>query len=175
MTQVPELEHTILEDGTALTIRPIRPDDAPRLQAFHARLSPETIYWRYLCPHPKLSAAEAERFTNVDYQHRMAFVAIQAEQEQEDVIGVARYECLRAGHADQAELAIVVEDRFQRRGIGTILLAHLTNHARTHGIRALVAEISAQNQRMLNFMRRSGLPTKTKLEDGVIEMWMILN
>ena len=170
MTQIPELEHTILEDGTALTIRPIRPDDAPRLQAFHARLLPETIYWRYLCPHPELSAAEAERFTNVDYEHRMAFVATQAEQGQEDIIGVARYERLRAGPADQAELGLVVEDRFQRRGIGTILFRHLVTHAQSHGIRAFVAEIGAQNHRMLNFMRRSGLAAQTQLDGGVMEM-----
>jgi GNAT superfamily N-acetyltransferase len=164
------LEHVVLGDGTSITIRPIRQDDGRRLQAFHARLSPDTIYSRYLCPHPVLSAAEAERLTHVDYAHRMAFVATRMDQDEEGIIGVARYEGLRAGPLDTAEPAVVVEDRFQRRGIGTILMRRLAIYAQTQGICIFVAEISAQNYRILNFIRRSGLPLEIHHHRGAMEV-----
>jgi GNAT superfamily N-acetyltransferase len=153
-----------------LTIRAIRADDAPRLQAFHTRLSPETIYGRYLGAHPMLSDAEVERFTHVDGIQRMAFVATLPEDGGEAIIGVARYDCLGPAHCDEAEAAIVVEDRHQSRGVGTLLLNQLTAHARSHGICAFVAEISAEHDRLLDFIRRSGYPMQRKLESGVWEI-----
>jgi RimJ/RimL family protein N-acetyltransferase len=167
-------DHMTLADGTAVTIRPIRPDDAPGLQAFHTRLSPETIYWRYLGAHPVLSAVEAERLAHVDCENRVAFVATHMENSQEDIIGVARYERLGTGHADEAEFAIVVEDRFQRRGIGTLLWRQLTMHACAHGVRLFVAVIHPENHRMLNLMRRSGLKMDTKLNGGVVTVRVCL-
>jgi RimJ/RimL family protein N-acetyltransferase len=157
-----------LADRTAVSLRPIRPDDVPALQALHARLSPETIYWRYLGVHPVLATAEAERLTHVDCENCVAFVTTCTENSQEDIVGVARYERLGAGHADEAEFTIVVEDRFQRRGIGTLLWRQLTAQARAHGIRLFVAVIHPENQRMWRFMRRSGLKMDTKLYGGVM-------
>src|SRR5574341_2377408 len=84
-------ETVTLPGGAAVTLRPIRPDDVPRLQVFHTRLSPETIYLRFLGMHPTLSDKEAEKLANVDYQTRMALVATRTEQEEESLIGVARY------------------------------------------------------------------------------------
>jgi RimJ/RimL family protein N-acetyltransferase len=167
-------DQTTLTDGTAVTIRLIRPDDAPGLQAFHARLSPETIYWRYLGGHPVLSAVEAERLTHVDCEDCVGFVATYREDCQQDIIGVARYERLGAGHADEAEFAIVVEDRFQRRGIGTLLWRQLTTHACEHGVRLFVAVIHPENYRMLNFLRRSSLKMDTKQYGGVMTVRVCL-
>ncbi len=161
-------QQTTLRDGTVVTIRPIRPDDASRLQAFHARLSAETIYWRYLGPHPVLSTAEVQRLTNVDGENRVAVVATRTEQYQEDILGVTRYERLVTGRADEAEFAIVVEDRFQRRGVGTLLWNHLTAQARAHGVRLLVAVVHPQNYPMLSFMRHSGLKMDIQQYGGVM-------
>ncbi len=170
MTLATLLEQRTLNDGTAVTIRPIAPEDGPQLQAFHTRLALETIYGRYLCAHPVLSAAEAEQLTTIDYDKRMAFVATVTEGRETGLIGVACYERLGAGHADEAEAAIVVEDRYQGRGAGTILLHRLADHARAHGIRTFVAEISAERDRLLDFVRRSGLGMHSKLEGGVWEI-----
>jgi RimJ/RimL family protein N-acetyltransferase len=70
----------------------------------------------------------------------------------------------------QAEAAVVVEDRFQGMGVGTILVDRLLDYARTHGVRAFVAEVSHENDRMLAFIRHSGLPFERKFEEGV---WQI--
>jgi RimJ/RimL family protein N-acetyltransferase len=169
LTRLPS-EIITLRDGARLTIRPIQPDDAPRLQAFHARLSPESIYLRFLSPHPVLSASEAEQFTNVDYQSRLAFVATRLEGQEESIVGVARYDVLGPSRPGAAEAAIVVEDDYQGRGVGTRLADCLVAYARDHGIRTIVAEVEAENERMLNFIRRSGLPATKKLENGVLEI-----
>ncbi|HMQ25823.1 MAG TPA: hypothetical protein PKA98_07535, partial [Acidimicrobiales bacterium] len=66
----------VLADGSTAHVRPIRPDDRGLLQAFHARQSAESIYFRYFTPHPTLSEADLDRFTQIDYRDRMAFVAL---------------------------------------------------------------------------------------------------
>ncbi len=109
----------LLADGTTARVRAIRPDDAAALVAFHAGLSPETVVLRFFGPHPRLSDAEVVRFTTVDGVDRVALVAERAG----DVVGVARYD--RPPTSDEAEVAFVVADAFQGRGVGTILLEHL--------------------------------------------------
>lgn len=171
MIPVGRVAHEIvtLRDGTELSLRPIRPDDAPRLQALHARLSPETIYLRFLSAHPTLSQTEAERLANVDQENRMALVATRSKNGEDLIVGVARYATLDA-RPDEAEAAIVVEDAYQGRGLGTLLVERLLSYARMHGIRYFVAEINSENDRILRFIRRSGLPAEKKLEAGV---WLI--
>ena len=163
-------ESITLNDGTTATLRPIRPDDAPRLQALHVRLSPETIYLRFLGMHTMLTHEEARRLANVDYQSRMAIVAAREEKGEEIIIGVARYAVANPEKPDEAEAAIVVEDRYQGRGLGLILVERLLAYARSHGIRTFLAEINAENERMMGFVRRSGLQAEKRLQEGVWEI-----
>lgn len=154
-----------LKDGSAVILRPIGPEDAPRLQAFHTRLSPDSIYLRWLSAHPVLSDAEAAALANVDYTTRMAFVAILPE-DPEHLLGVARYGIISPERPNEAEAAIVVEDSYQSRGLGTHLLRALITYARAQGIRYWLAEINVENARMLKFIQRGGLPTTRRLESG---------
>lgn len=167
---LPAPETVALRDGTEAIVRPIRPDDAPRLQALHARLSPESIYLRFLSLHPVLSPAEVERLANVDYRSRMAFVAAREEKGETRLLGVARYDAAGPGRPDEAEAAIVIEDAYQGQGLGTILIDRLLAYAQAHGIRAFTAEINADNDRILHFVRRSGLPAEKRLREGVWEV-----
>ena len=166
----PAPETVTLRDGTTVIIRPIRPDDTPGLQSLHSRLSPETIYLRFLGMHPALSDKEAEQLANVDLQTRMAFVATRAENGEEGLIGVARYAALGPERPGEAEAAIVIEDRYQDRGLGSILIDRLLAYARAHGVSTFVAEINAENDRILHFVRRSGLPAEKHWQDGVCEV-----
>jgi RimJ/RimL family protein N-acetyltransferase len=166
----PLSESVTLRDGSRLTIRPIRPDDAPRLQAFHLRLSPTSIHLRFLSSHPLLSATEAERLANVDYQTRMAFVATRPAGRDESIVGVARYDVPSPTRPDEAEPAIVIEDAYQGRGLGAVLADRLLDYARRQGIGAFVAEINAENEHILDFIRRSGLPAQKKLEGGILQI-----
>ncbi len=153
-----------LPDGPA-TIRAIRPEDAPRLQAFVQRLSPESVYYRFLVSVKELSDAEAAQLANVDYRQRMALVATLPEGDGERVIGVARY-AARPEAPDRAEVAIVVEDRYQRRGLGRYLVIQLATYARRHGIRVLTATLNANNTPIKQFIKRIGLPTRVVAVEG---------
>jgi RimJ/RimL family protein N-acetyltransferase len=160
---------TALPDGTTIFIRPIRPDDAPRLQAMHARLSAESIRLRFLNLHLELSDAEARRLASVDGESAAAFVAV-ATAADEAVVGVARYARLGPARPGSAEAAVIVEDRYQGQGLGTALVAHLLDYARAHGVAEFVAEVSCDNERMLRFIRRSGYPGQMSLRDGAWEV-----
>jgi len=145
--------------GGAATIRAIRPDDAPRLQAFVGRLSPDSIYFRFMTSLRELSDEAAAQLVNVDYRQRMALLATLPDGDDEIVIGVARYGA-RPTAPDRAEVAIVVEDRYQRNGLGRFLMRRLAEYARQHGIRALTATLSANNVRVKEFIKHLSLPVK---------------
>lgn len=161
-----------LKDGTEVWLRPIRPDDAARLQAFHTRLSPDSIYLRWLAAHPVLSAAEAAQLSELDYQTRMAYVATTGAGEAEQIVGVARYGLVQADNPAEAEAAVVVEDAYQSRGLGWALLGRLMQYARAMGVTTWVAEINAGNARMLRFIERGGLPVTRRLEGGAWQLRM---
>ncbi|MFN8484514.1 MAG: GNAT family N-acetyltransferase [Anaerolineae bacterium] len=150
----------VLPDGAPLRLRAIVPDDAPRLQAFVARLSPQTLFLRTLVPMKTLSDRDARRLATVDCHRRMALIATTGDGEDETIVGVARYATLPGDAADHAEIAIVVEDGYQGRSLGTVLLKELAVYARAHGIAAFTAAISSENARVRYMIERTGLPTE---------------
>ncbi len=156
-----------LTDGALVRLRPIQPADAPRLQAFHSRLSPNTIYLRWLHAHPVLSDAEAAQLAQVDYVTRMAYIATTGQVPDEQIVGVARYGLVEPG---AAEAAVVVEDAYQGRGLGTTLLGRLMQYAQAQGIRFWLAEINAENARMLRFINRGGFPVARHFEGGSVQV-----
>jgi acetyltransferase len=169
------IEWVTLMDGTQVLIRPIRPDDAPRLQHGFTHLSPESIYLRFLETFKALSDQQAENFATVDYQNRMAFVASIQEDGQEHLIGVARYSKINQAEPGLAESAVVVIDEYQGRGLGTLLLIRLVDYARAHGVTTLLATVHYTNAKMLRFIQRSGFPFQRKiLEPGVWEIRVFL-
>ncbi len=154
----------LLADGTTAHVRDIRPEDAEALIAFHGGLSPETVVFRFFGPHPVLSEREVKRFTNVDGADRVALVAERADR----MIAVARYD--RAPGRDEAEVAFVVADAFQGRGIGTTLLEHLVVTARQHGIKRFVAETLLDNHRMIQVLRDAGFTRHSQGSRGVVRV-----
>lgn len=165
-----ELEPVTLKDGTQIVIRPIHPDDADDLQATFQRLSMESIYLRFLSFKKVLSDEEAQFLATVDYTSRMAFVAICKENDRDIVVGVSRYAMLDADHPEIAESAVVVADEYQGRGLGKLLLWRLVNYARAKGIRYLRGNLQIGNNRMLELVKRSGLPHQTRFADGIWEV-----
>jgi GNAT superfamily N-acetyltransferase len=150
--------------GSTLHLRPIRPDDGGRLTEFHQRLSPQSVYRRFFFMHLKLSVAETERFTHVDYVDRLALVAEQGGR----LVAVGRYERL-PGTAD-AEVAFVVADDFQHQGIGTMLLEHLADAALNNGITAFVAQTLSENHDMLDVFMNSGFHVTSSREYGTVNV-----
>ena len=159
----------MLRDGTQVTIRPIRAEDAPRLQSLFGRLSRESVYYRFLELRKELTSQEARRLAELDHDEQMALV-VSCEEGEEELIGVARYAVVPGSQPREAEAAIVVEDRYQNRGLGALLLERLKAYAVTHGIDAFVATIRSDNRRVLQLVERSGLPAKFNLEAGTLTL-----
>ncbi|HEY7595022.1 MAG TPA: GNAT family N-acetyltransferase [Actinophytocola sp.] len=154
----------VLSDGGTVHLRPVVPTDADAILAFHGRLSDRTRYLRYFGAYPQIPPRDLQRFTTVDHHDRVAFVAKLGD----DIIAVARYEHL-AG-TDSAEVAFVVEDAHQHRGLGPILLEHLAAAARESDIRTFVAEVLAENSGMLGVFRAAGYKLTRAMEEGVFHL-----
>ena len=168
MTREHELsEQIILADGTLISVRPIRPADAPALQRFHRRPSPNSIYLRHFSPVPELSDARAHYFTHLETPDRFALVALDPEQPAE-IIAVLRFD--HEAGTDRAEYAAAVEDRWQGRGIGRALTRRLIAAARERGIRQLYALVLPENRRMIHLLRDLGLPSRTVWSDGALRV-----
>jgi acetyltransferase len=158
--------HT-LQDGRIAQLRAVQPDDVDRLIGLFNRLSPESVYFRFLEPRKTLPRSQAEVFAKVDYEHQMAIVATLPEGDDEVIIAVARYAWLDPVSDRIAEAAIVVEDACQNQGLGTELLRLLVDFASKHGVRAFRAAVHQSNQRILDFIHHSGLPATKRLQAGV--------
>jgi acetyltransferase len=163
-------ETITLKDGKHMVIRPIRPDDAEDLQDAFQRLSIQSIYLRFLTFKKELTDEEARQLATVDYNSRMAFVAIHQENECEIVVGVARYAILDPEHAEIAEAAVVVADKYQGLGLGKQLLRRLVVYARAKGIQYMRGNLQLGNDRMILLVKGSGLPNQTRFVDGIWEV-----
>ena len=134
----------LLSDGSTVHVRQITPEDADLIVALHARFSDRTRYLRYFSPYPRIPARDLARFVNVDHRDREALVMAIGD----DLVAVGRYERL-GPDAPDAEVAFVVEDAHQGRGIGSLLLEHLAEAAQAVGITRFVAEVLPENRTML--------------------------
>ncbi len=151
----------LLTDGGIAHLRPIRPADANRLVAFYERVSPESKYLRFFAPYPRLTDRDVHRFTEVDYMDRVAFIVTLGE----DMIAVGRYDRIEDDHA---EVAFLIEDAHQGRGIAQLLLEHLAQAARERGITRFVAEVLPENRRMAKVFADAGYRVSKGMEDGVL-------
>ncbi|GIH24553.1 GNAT family N-acetyltransferase [Acrocarpospora phusangensis] len=158
----------VLSDGGTAHLRPIRPDDAELLRAFYSRLSDQTIYFRFFGPRPRLSDREIAWFTNVDYDDRVALIATIGT----EMVAVVRYD--RVQPADHAEVAFLVEDAHQGRGVAAVLMEHLRAAARERGIRTFIADVLPANHRMNMLFRQAGYTAKSSFADGVVRLTLDL-
>ncbi|WP_307832683.1 bifunctional GNAT family N-acetyltransferase/acetate--CoA ligase family protein [Planomonospora sp. ID91781] len=157
----------VLSDGGTAHVRPIRPADADRLRTFYSRLSEESIYFRFFGPRPRLSDREVTRFTNVDYVDRVALIATIGT----EMVAVIRYDRI---DAEEAEVAFLVEDAHQGRGVASVLLEHLAETARENGIARFVADVLPANQKMMGVLKQAGYTARSRFADGVVRMTLDL-
>lgn len=165
-----------LKDGTPVTVRAVRPDDKERIRnAFH-ELEPETIYTRFFRSKAELSQEELRHATEVDFDREVALVVTLRRDDQEIVIGGARYDVyVNANGTRSAEVAFTVEEDYQGQGIASTLLRHLIRIARSKGLTRLEAEVLPGNRSMLTVFSRSGLPMKMERFDDVMYVVLTLN
>lgn len=159
---------TVLADGTALLIRPVRPEDANIEQDFIGRLSPQTIYFRFMQSLHELTPQMLTRFTQIDYDQEMALAAIVCQEGEEIEIGVARY--LTNPDGETCEFAIVIADDWHHKGIATVLMTELIKVARQRGLKQMEGEILTENRGMLSLMRKLGFSVRIKQDDFNLRM-----
>ena len=154
----------VVADGGTVHLRPIEPSDADALVAFHAGLSEHTRYLRYFSAYQTMPDKDVVRFTTVDHVDRVALVVLLSG----EIIGVGRFD--RLADPAQAEVAFVVADAHQGRGIGSVLLEHLAAAARERGVRRFVAEVLAENGRMVRVFTDAGYQASHQFDYGVVHL-----
>jgi acetyl coenzyme A synthetase (ADP forming)-like protein len=164
----------ILTDGSSILIRAIVPEDRQRLRAHFQRLSPESAYFRFMVHKKRFSEEDLDRFTQLDYVRRFGLAATRRYPDDEHIIGVGMYAASDGQQPHSAEVAFTVEDEYQGRGVGTLLLEHLCRIAHANGINRLEADVLAGNTRMLEVFARSGFSVRQATEAGVVRVWFAI-
>jgi len=154
-----------LASGEALCLRPIRPDDGEREEAFVRGLSRDTGYQRMLSAF-KLTPEFVERMTHIDYRCHMAFVVTAMKDGNEHFVGIGRY--VVGATAPTAEFGLVVADDRQHQGLGRRLLQALIEHAQEAGVRELVGVVLATNRAMLSLARSLGFTISREPDDATV-------
>ncbi|MFB7701764.1 GNAT family N-acetyltransferase [Streptomyces niveus] len=162
----------VLRDGGTARVRPITTDDAERLVSFYEQVSDESKYYRFFAPYPRLSDKDVYRFTHHDYVDRVGLaVTVGGE-----FVATVRYDRIDArgmpasAPADEAEVAFLVQDAHQGRGIASALLEHIAAVARERGIRRFAAEVLPANNKMIKVFRDAGFTQKRNFEDGSVRL-----
>ncbi|MFC9289976.1 GNAT family N-acetyltransferase [Streptomyces sp. NPDC057052] len=162
----------VLRDGGTARIRPITVDDAERLVSFYEQVSDESKYYRFFAPYPRLSAKDVHRFTHHDFVDRVGLAATVGG----EFIATVRYDRIGAdgtaasAPADEAEVAFLVQDAHQGRGVASALLEHIAAVARERGIRRFAAEVLPANTKMIKVFTDAGYTQKRSFEDGVVHL-----
>ncbi|MFH8519032.1 GNAT family N-acetyltransferase [Streptomyces gelaticus] len=166
----------VLRDGGTARIRPITTDDAERLVSFYEQVSDESKYYRFFAPYPRLSDRDVHRFTHHDYVDRVGLaVTVGGE-----FIATVRYDRIdergrpASAPADEAEVAFLVQDAHQGRGVASALLEHIAAVARERGIRRFAAEVLPANTKMIKVFRDAGYTQQRSFEDGSVHLTLDL-
>ncbi|MGV9673199.1 bifunctional acetate--CoA ligase family protein/GNAT family N-acetyltransferase [Gordonia sp. NPDC003504] len=162
----------LASDGGVVHLRPIVPGDADRVVRFHAGLSERTRYMRYFGPTPTLPPREVVRMTTVDHKTRAAIVAVLGG----EIIAIGIYEGLAAdGKPESAEVAFVVADEHQGRGLGPILLEHLAGAAAENGFTRFEAEVLSENPNMVAVFRDAGYQITRAFDGATVHVEFLID
>ncbi len=167
------IRSTYLSDGTPLTIRPIRTDDADHVQDFTRNLSEESRLMRFMGQVNELSPEMLMQFTQLDYRREMALVAMAELEGKQVLVGVARY--VINPDEKSCEFAIVVSDRIQHQGLGTRLMKGLFEAAKQHGLDVIEGTVLKKNAPMLRLMKELGFSQRPDPDDRdlvIVERWL---
>ena len=159
-------ERTItLNDGKEVFYRPIKPSDEEPLRDMFYSLSVESIYLRFFMPLKDMSHYRTQPFVSIDYKNELAIVGTIQDTSGEKIIAVGRY--IKNPGTSTAEVAFLVQDQWQHKGIGTFLLEYLVGIAKENGFTGFTAEVLLENKNMLQVIHNSSYKITSKFEDGV--------
>jgi GNAT superfamily N-acetyltransferase len=159
--------YALLYDGTSVMIRELGPADLEAVRSLHHGMSPEDLYMRFFGQGACFAGRTAERMCRPPGPGHTALGAWSAG----ELVGVADYELDRPG---VAEIALAVADGMHHRGVGRLLLEHLVTLARSRGVRTLHADTLVQNLAALRVVAATGMPVRSRFQNGVIELTLSL-
>jgi acetyltransferase len=157
-----------LADGTTITVRPIRPEDAEIEQSFVRKLSAKSKYFRFMRSVNELTQEMLVRFTQLDYHRELALIGVVEQNGEEVEVGVSRYAMNPDGKS--CEFAVIVADEWQRKGIGSHLMDTLMDAARQRGFQTMDGEILADNHNMLGLVKSLGFQIHTSPDDPTVKV-----
>ncbi len=161
----------LLRDGGTARIRPIAPADAGRLVEFYEQVSDQSKYFRFFAPYPRLSAKDVRRFTHHDFVNRVGLAVVI----RDHFIATVRYDRIDAqgrpsDTGTDAEVAFLVQDAHQGRGVASALLEHIAAVAQERGIRRFQAEVLPENRKMVKVFTDAGYTQHRSFADGVVHL-----
>jgi acetyltransferase len=165
------IQTAALKDGTPITIRPIRPEDEPLMVKFHETLSEQSVYLRYFHLIGLSQRVMHERLTRIcfiDYDREMALVAEHTDPASGEraILAVGRLSKLRG--RNEAEFALLISDRYQGQGLGTLLLSRLLDVGRAEHLRRIIADILPDNRAMRHICQKLGFRLRFDADEGVV-------
>ncbi|MFE6056148.1 GNAT family N-acetyltransferase [Kitasatospora sp. NPDC056446] len=161
----------LLRDGGTARIRPITPADAGRLVEFYGQVSEQSKYFRFFAPYPRLSDKDVRRFTHHDFVNRVGLAVVV----RDHFIATVRYDRIDAegrpsDTGTDAEVAFLVQDAHQGRGVASALLEHIAAVAQERGIRRFQAEVLPENRKMVKVFTDAGYTQHRSFADGVVHL-----
>ncbi|MCG3128840.1 MAG: hypothetical protein CHACPFDD_03736 [Phycisphaerae bacterium] len=162
-----------LKDGSRAFLRPVRLTDEAALHEMFYALSEETVYHRFFSHIRSMRHEKLQEFLRVDYERDVVLLVLNSNQDDADVLAVGRYNL--NPRTNLAEVAFLVRDGSQGKGIGRALFGALRDLARSKGIRGFTAEVLSDNQAMLRVFHGGGVPIESHLHDGVYSVNMVFN
>jgi GNAT superfamily N-acetyltransferase len=160
----------VLEDGTLISFRSMTLTDEPATRDLFYSLSQETVYYRYMSHMRRIPRKTLQRFVYVDHRNEVAIVGTVPEAHGEEIVAIGRYYLDQK--TNRAEVAFVVRDDWQKRGIGTFIMRHLANIASRNGIAGFTAEVLRDNKPMQAVINHSGMKVRSRLDQGVFHFDM---
>ncbi len=157
------IKQVTLRDGTALTIRPIRPADIDLEKAFVRNLSDYSRYYRFMQPFRELPPAMLAHFIHPDYDQEMALIALSTHDGKDEEIGVARY--VKYPDGRQCEFALAIADEWHGKGVGTMLMRELIANAQSVGLESMEGFVLTTNQPMLKLTKFLGFSAEINKDD----------
>lgn len=157
------VRNRFLFDGSQVTIRPIRPQDADMEQDFVRHLSADSRYKRFMAPLQELPPNKLKYLTEIDYQRHLALVAVVQHDGREQEVGVARYIADPTGST--CEFAIAIDDQWQGSGVAGVLMLSLMDAAKARGMKTMEGFVLASNHKMLKFARQLGFVLHRDADD----------
>jgi acyl-CoA hydrolase/GNAT superfamily N-acetyltransferase len=168
-----DMEFTLtLRDGNLVQFRAIKPSDEDEMRRLFYRFSDEAVYYRYFSPVKVMPHSRMQQYVNVDYGKIISIVGFIGDEGSGKIIAEGRY----VKHPDRplADVAFVVDEAFQGKGIASCLLKQLTGSARASGLKGFTADVISSNRSMMRVFEKSGLVVTARFEEGAYELTMML-